>query len=287
MPNHSSGFILGGVAKETHGCVIHCLTWSSDLYTSSETSHQKANLRNASLDECSSSGNADKNTMESASDTSEIRSSTNQRSNLIRYFATCGGNNVTVYEVDINPVHASSNQTKRNKSNESVTEDKGLRVRQFYCDDDQQEDFFACSFGGRGAGSYVDFPPSLISCLATDEVVDDDKTLDESCRSLHGDDGTVVDKRDNNSKRRRIHSKPNNNDYAFFNHVVDISRNDGPEASPDMYSFGFKRTMYTTSSIISLTRLLCIVFATTLSSFYASEVHAESSKSLIQFVAKC
>ncbi|KAL7549858.1 hypothetical protein ACHAWF_013115 [Thalassiosira exigua] len=66
--------------------------------------------------------------------------------------ATCGGPFATVYEVDPSP------------SSAAPTEEKGegggdLAVRQVYRDADDEETFYACAFGGRGAGSPADFVP--------------------------------------------------------------------------------------------------------------------------------
>eukprot|EP00956_Cyclotella_meneghiniana_P002243 scaffold2530_cov87-Cyclotella_meneghiniana.AAC.9 len=71
--------------------------------------------------------------------------------NILSYFATCAGPYATIYEVtSTKSFNDGSSQPKRSQP---------PSVRQLYRDVDDDEQFYACAFGGRGVGAPAGYSP--------------------------------------------------------------------------------------------------------------------------------
>ena len=116
---YNKGFSFNGSAKEQHGHPIYCVSWSSDLYVST-TEHKTTPTPTPN----NNKNNKNKPSKQQQGDDKA----------LYRCFATCAGNNVTIYEVD-----------RKGRGN--------IKMRQAYKDADTEEVFYSCAFGGRGAPS--------------------------------------------------------------------------------------------------------------------------------------
>lgn len=132
VPLKPTGFRISCVARESHGNVIYSVAWSTDIFTDYET-----------VDSGHKNDDDDDN-VAAIKDT--IQSSTRRN---VRYLATCGGNHVSLYEVEIS-------DEKRNRP----TGDP-LVLRQAYMDRDSDESFFSCVFGGRSIGQPFGYTPTM------------------------------------------------------------------------------------------------------------------------------
>jgi WD40 repeat protein len=102
----------------------------------------------------------------------------NDNSNdCLKYFATCAGPYAHIYEVGSSTVISNVNKQS----------ERSIRVRQVYCDVDKEEQFYACTFGGRGvsegkAGNNVATSSSNSNNNSNNKAISigDDKTQNSS-----------------------------------------------------------------------------------------------------------
>jgi len=114
------GFRLTGAAKEKHSSKLYSVAWSSDLFCS-------------------------------VTEDNVIRYESDGSSHF-RYFATCGGKYISLYEVEVDI-------QKNELSERPIQNYDGFRARQIYVDADDDEDYYTCVFAGRGVGSSVGYGP--------------------------------------------------------------------------------------------------------------------------------
>ena len=128
------GFRMNGGARELHGNAIYCVAWSTDMFQEDCSPQQNDN------DEKDNNNN---HSDEQIPETQQQQQPLLPRQ--VRYVATCGGNHVTMYEVEI-----PSSRKKRTD---------GLTLRQAYVDTDKDESFYCCVFGGRSLGRPFGYEP--------------------------------------------------------------------------------------------------------------------------------
>ena len=129
VPSH---FRCLGSSKELHGKPIYCVSWSSDTY------------QDDGLDNNDVIHDGD------AADNEELGSKEHTVPRMLRCFATCGANQVTVYEAEL----LNAKQTRKSS---------GILLRQGYLDADEGETFYSCAFGGRCLGRPFGYSPSATS----------------------------------------------------------------------------------------------------------------------------
>mmetsp|Transcript_8608 Transcript_8608/g.18385 ORF Transcript_8608/g.18385 Transcript_8608/m.18385 type:complete len:571 (+) Transcript_8608:55-1767(+) len=136
-PKVPKGFQIGGSALESHSCPIYCVSWSRHLHT-----------------------------IDGGNSSQEIVSN-----EFISYFATCGGPHATIYEVFTKP---GLNNHKDGSSRNSKSQEcrRHPIVRQVYRDVDEEENFYACAFGGRGVGAPVGYSPLGTLSMGNDYEAD-------------------------------------------------------------------------------------------------------------------
>jgi polycomb protein EED len=115
---------LAGAAKENHNSELYSIAWSSDLFLKS----------------------LDKPPDESGDCVGTM-------SGFVRCFATCGGNNLTLYEVEVH------NSDRHGSLSCTTSPCSGFSSRQVYVDADENEDYYTCVFAGRGVGSPLSYGP--------------------------------------------------------------------------------------------------------------------------------
>ena len=165
-----SNFTFQGGAKEQHGHSIYCVSWSSDVYIARRDDIQLNEMSDTSND--SSKSSPSYSNIESSVTGSNDKSQGGKVDSTkvsFRYFATCGGNQTTVYEVE-----------KDGKSQ--------FQARQGYKDVDDGEILYACAFGARGAPcdyfKYNDTKAIDTSSLTSDKKCDDNTSNSSSCVTL-------------------------------------------------------------------------------------------------------
>jgi polycomb protein EED len=164
-------------AKEGHNKQIYCVSWSADLYK-------------AEGDE----------------------------EDYVQCLAVCGANNLTIYEVvphkgvDTNTIKNDQNDQKRDSSDRRLLNNKvsSLNVRQAYIDEDEDENFFCCSFGGRG----INVESFRLEAQHRKIEVEDDTSENKVIRIQQHTEWNLVD---TDAKSR------------YFHNFSDLSSNDGPQ----------------------------------------------------------
>lgn len=91
--------------------------------------------------------------------------SDNDGHNILSYFATCAGPYATIYEVTSTKYLNDCSQPKRPQP---------PSIRQLYRDVDDDEQFYACAFGGRGVGAPAGYSPVGV----VDNITSDDNNSD-------------------------------------------------------------------------------------------------------------
>ncbi len=124
-PKIPAGFKISGAALESHSCPIYCVSWSQHLHA-----------------------------IDGGGDTCQK----NDGNKFLSYFATCGGPHATIYEVLTTSSHTNLNDETRRNSKPNDCQQHFV-VRQIYRDVDEEENFYACAFGGRGVGTPVRYSP--------------------------------------------------------------------------------------------------------------------------------
>ena len=133
-----------GSSKELHGKPIYCVAWSTDTY------HDDGLDSNDVINDGDAADNEEMGS----------REHTKSEPRMLRCFATCGANQVTVYEAEL----LNAKQTRRSS---------GILLRQGYLDADEGETFYSCAFGGRCLGSPFGYSPAA---TAEPLVIDATKT---------------------------------------------------------------------------------------------------------------
>jgi len=123
---------MSSFVREKHGNVIYSVAWSRDIF------HDDGDL------DANDTG---------ANDTTFRRNVDFSTPRQVRYMATCGGNYVSLYEVEIPP------DKKKKKKSVVATPTDPLILRQAYVDRDLDESFFSCAFGGRSLGRTFGYTP--------------------------------------------------------------------------------------------------------------------------------
>ena len=135
-----------GSSKELHGKPIYCVAWSTDTYHDDGSDY------------------SDEIKIGDAADNEEMGSKEHTEPRMLRTFATCGANQVTVYEAEL----VNAKQTRRSS---------GILLRQGYLDADDGETFYSCAFGGRclgrpfGYSSSATAEPLMIDATKTQQSV--------------------------------------------------------------------------------------------------------------------
>lgn len=138
-----------------------------------------------------------------------------------RYFATCGGSYLHIYEAQV----AGLNKTKHKDAleDESVAPQRprnGLHVRQVYRDLDENELYYACAFGGRGIGRALGFE-------SMGKFHRDGKTIIIDAKTTEYENGFV---RNTGTDEKRNKSRKRPREGADLYHSLgDLSKFDGPQ----------------------------------------------------------
>ena len=174
FPRKPTGFRMSGVARELHGNVIYSVAWSTDIFDDKDAAlsehHDYGGGGNTSTVNAAASHNKD-----------DAMARTRRQ---VRYLATCGGNHVSLYEVEI----MSDDKKKKPTSDPLI-------LRQAYVDRDSDESFFSCVFGGRSLGRPFGYTP----------VMDGNKVIFES--KLVDDNASAAEKEEENSTASQAQSK--------------------------------------------------------------------------------
>lgn len=185
-------------AKEGHGKQIYCASWSADLY--------KAEGKEEEYVQC---------------------------------LAVCGANNLTIYEVV--PHHgvsgnAMKNEQKRDSSERGAISNKvsSLSVRQAYIDEDEDENFYCCSFGGRG----INVESFRLESQHRKIEVKDEENKSKEIRIKRNTEWNLVD----------IDAKS-----KYFHNFSDLSSNDGPQLLCVAGKKGIVKVIDTTRRCLLLT----------------------------------
>jgi len=198
MKKIPSGYRLSGASQERHGGSIYCSSWSDDFYECDSppsfpfttSTGDKINVKNE----------------ESSSESYQ----TNMKTVLVRCMATCGGNHVTIYEVGA-PCDMSSTtaMTVKNTAVDVISDEgtagidniptaslsssSGLRVRQTYCDADEEEVFYTCAFGGRSAGTDFGYQPKDNYDKPTNSMKHPTHNDSDDAKKIESTDGDTSD----------------------------------------------------------------------------------------------
>jgi polycomb protein EED len=162
-----SNFRCLGSAKELHSKPIYCVAWSTDTYHDDGLENDDVNGDDDYFpedEECCS-----KQQPKSAPRT-------------LRTFATCGANQVSVYEVEM----LDAKQTRRSS---------GILLRQGYLDADEEETYYSCAFGGTCLGKPFGYSPLSSSKTVVIDALPQQSSVGQK-RPRDGDDldyPTLVD----------------------------------------------------------------------------------------------
>jgi len=128
--NLPSNFRCLGSSKELHSKPIYCVVWSTDTF------YDDGLIDRFVIDERNFSDN----------EVSCSREQSKLKPRTLRTFATCGANQITIYEVEM----LDDKQTRRSS---------GILLRQGYIDTDEGETYYSCAFGGRSLGNRLGYSP--------------------------------------------------------------------------------------------------------------------------------
>ena len=115
-----------GYVKEDQRKAIYCVAWSDDIFVEDVDEAIVAQSPPPSTDESSPTS---KRTV---------------TPHYYRCFASCVGRQATIYEIEVRDPAANNWNSQRKSGN--------IVVKQCYVDPDQDEEFYACAFGGRSVG---------------------------------------------------------------------------------------------------------------------------------------
>lgn len=127
-----TGFRMSSFVREKHGNEIHSVAWSTDVFYDGQNENDNAPIND---------------------DSSPTTSPKLLQQRQVRYMASCGGNHVALYEVEI--PQDDEDESNNNKSSASSP----LVLRQAYVDRDLYEVFFTSCFGGRSFGQAFGYTP--------------------------------------------------------------------------------------------------------------------------------
>ena len=195
-----SGYKLTGSVKEQHGHSIYCVAWSGDEF--SDDGKVMVGQEPQEEEQTDSSGDeADKEKETNGSDATRKKSQSWAANRTLLYFATCGGNRVTLYEV------AKSDPTNPERK-------PGLILRQGYIDADEEEVFYSCVFGGHCIGDPVGYGPlparkkdgeSREDLVVIDSQKSEDQTARNNRKRPRESDGTTENQQPAGTKKNAVH----------------------------------------------------------------------------------
>ena len=220
-----------------HGHPIYCASWSTDLYLEEAERYGRTSNRKGG-----GNGGAGAEAPPPA-----------RPPPVLRCFATCGGQHVTLFEAEATGIAGvSGGPSSRGSAAPAGGGGGGLTLRQAYRDPDDGEQFYTCAFGGRGLGGPFGYGRkadlvedgrgrSIVLHAESgpgwgDEEEDDDggKGDDASTKKDEGRTNTSM-------KRRRSHGygdggcPPPDKELKLerqrrgFRALADLSQNDGPQ----------------------------------------------------------
>ncbi len=227
---------FGGGAREAHSQPIYCVAWSDDLHIIEEEIVPKQKERNDDSEE-----EKEESAVGNNKSNHDEKTQTTTRCKLCRYMATCGGNQLTLYEVEEKTMkhyfkETASSSTSPSSSSSSksvaatavVNNPSGFRARQVYIDVDAEELFYSCLFVGRGVGTNSGYEPTFISL----ETKGNDNNSSSGSHITATNDGVTsgscnnnigVNHGSNDKKRKRQDERPPVQPF------IELSNNDGPQ----------------------------------------------------------
>lgn len=197
---------------EDHKEPIYCVAWSDDMFVVGDADDDEINIDSST--EARESLPAYIGTETPTISTAVVgESSPDQphanrqdkraiKSRYYRCFASCVNRQVTVYEVEVPYV----GQTK-DKCNPNLKSGPFI-VKQCYVDPDENEEYYACVFGGRSVGEPFGFYPHSVSGAstsintATDDRLFKKQKIDSDEKSDHFAEATSTHPDDQKSDRR-------------------------------------------------------------------------------------
>ena len=242
-----STYKVTGSVKEQHGCSIYCAAWSTDEYeddgvpmegqdpisaaddVSDDERDVGVSVTNKKDYGASDTGVGTTAASSSAGAASEVSSNgpsqppSRPTGKTLLCFATCGGNRVSLYEVE----KSSGDKNRRRKGN--------ITLRQGYLDADEDEVFYSCVFGGRTPGGPLGYGPIWKRTVAPDGSVVLDTSMINDTRS-NGDESSRKRPREEteNKANDRVGEKGSTDDIGFrngtfFPDLLDTQKFDGPQ----------------------------------------------------------
>ena len=144
------------------------------------------------------------------------------RTSYCRYFATCGGSYLHIYEAQVPGLNEKKPKDgSKGKGGDSQVPSNGLHVRQVYRDLDKNELYYACAFGGRGIGRTLGFE-------AMRRFDEDGNTVIIDARSTEYDNGFVECNGKNEHSNTKSRKRPRES-AAAYQSLRDLSKYDGPQ----------------------------------------------------------
>jgi polycomb protein EED len=205
-----SSYRLVGSSKELHNEKIYCVSWCKDLFEERVSNAAAIPDGNETQSEDPSPGSEEeKATWAHNKDDNEART------RQLRCFATCGGNRVTIYEVEV----PTGGRRKHSP---------GIILRQGYIDPDENETLYTCAFGGRSLGWPFGYSP--LSDVNGDKQKDsiilggraNEKTSGRGQKRPREDESDEQD----SEKEAEDSSLPQK---LFFQSLIDSESFDGPQ----------------------------------------------------------